>query len=81
MVLTGAGISAASGIPTFRGDGGFWNKEKVVDPNGPAEEVDPQLILTLSYYSEHPKQTWEWLQNFYKIKSKAKPNKGHYALS
>jgi NAD-dependent SIR2 family protein deacetylase len=29
LVLTGAGMSAASGIPTFRGTNGFWNKEKV----------------------------------------------------
>jgi NAD-dependent SIR2 family protein deacetylase len=27
MILTGAGLSAASGIPTFRGDNGFWKRE------------------------------------------------------
>lgn len=55
MVLTGAGISAASGIPTFRGDGGFYRKDKVqYDPNDPASEIDPQVLLTLSFYSQHP---------------------------
>ena len=34
LILTGAGMSAASGIPTFRGDDGFWRKEKV--------EIDPE---------------------------------------
>lgn len=36
LILTGAGMSAASGIPTFRGDGGFWRKEAVeISPNDP----------------------------------------------
>jgi len=29
LILTGAGMSAASGIPTFRGEDGFWNKNQV----------------------------------------------------
>lgn len=51
MILTGAGISAASGIPTFRGDNGFWSKSY-------GEETDPMKILTLSYFSENPKLNW-----------------------
>lgn len=34
LILTGAGLSAASGIPTFRGDNGFWTKTY-------GEETDP----------------------------------------
>ena len=39
VILTGAGLSAASGIPTFRGDNGFWTKAY-------GDESDPTVILT-----------------------------------
>ena len=51
MILTGAGLSAASGIPTFRGDNGFWTKSY----DG---ENDPEKILTMAYFKENPSVTW-----------------------
>jgi len=47
-VLTGAGISAESGIPTFRGEDGLWRKYR-------AEE-----LATPSAFSRDPKLIWEW---------------------
>ena len=44
-VLTGAGISAASGIPTFRGRNGFWKKSKRCGESG-----DPQKLLTNGFF-------------------------------
>lgn len=50
-ILTGAGLSAASGIPTFRGDNGFWSKKY-------GTENDPTIILTQRYFGENPALNW-----------------------
>ncbi len=48
MILTGAGLSAASGIPTFRGAGGFWTQKKYEG------YTDPEVILTMETFKKDP---------------------------
>jgi NAD-dependent deacetylase len=68
VVLTGAGISAESGIRTFRDNDGLWHKHRVEEVATPeAWERDPGLVQ--SFYNERRKQVIE-----------ASPNAGHRAL-
>ncbi len=67
--LTGAGISAESGIPTFRGPGGLWK-------NFRAEE-----LATPEAFARDPKLVWEWYDWRRCLIANAKPNAGHYALA
>ncbi len=69
LVLTGAGVSAESGIPTFRDLGGLWESypvEKVASPEGFAE--DPELVWR--FYSERRRRAGD-----------CAPNPGHQALA
>ena len=75
LVLTGAGISAASGIPTFRGQDGFWKKTTTY---GGVE--DPEEILTNKFFKLHPEAVWTWHYDFFELQSKCEPNAGHYAV-
>jgi NAD-dependent deacetylase len=69
VILTGAGISAESGIKTFRGSDGLWENHKVTDVATPeAWQRDPQLVLR--FYNERRKQIRQ-----------AQPNKAHTALA
>jgi NAD-dependent deacetylase len=68
-VLTGAGISAESGIPTFRGAGGLWRNFK-------AEE-----LATPSAFERDPKLVWEWYDWRRGLIAGAQPNAGHRALA
>jgi len=67
-VLTGAGISAESGVPTFRGAGGLWKDYK------------PEELATPEAFAKNPKLVWEWYNWRREIISKALPNAGHRAL-
>jgi NAD-dependent deacetylase len=68
VILTGAGISAESGIKTFRGSDGLWENHKVTDVATPeAWQRDPELVLR--FYNERRKQ----------IRT-VQPNKAHLAL-
>lgn len=68
-VLTGAGISAESGIPTFRGKDGLWKKHR-------AEE-----LATPSAFSENPKLVWEWYDWRRGLIAPKEPNSGHRVLA
>ena len=67
-VLTGAGISAESGIPTFRGEGGLWKNYK------------PEELATPEAFARDPKLVWEWYNWRRELIKTAQPNAGHRAL-
>ncbi len=69
VAFTGAGISAESGVSTFRGEGGIWKKFK-------AEE-----LASFDAFIRNPELVWEWYANRKKILSTVQPNPGHYALA
>ena len=69
IAFTGAGISAESGIPTFRGKGGLWEKYK------------PEEIATPEAFERDPVKVWEWYKMRMELIAKAKPNPGHIALA
>merc|ERR1719379_114600 len=73
VVLTGAGVSAESGIPTFRGSDGFWTVG--------SENYRPQELATWEKFNEMPEELWRWYQYRWGICTKANPNPGHYALA
>ena len=68
-VLTGAGISAESGVPTFReAQTGLWS------------QYDPQELATPGAFKENPRLVWEWYAWRRELISQADPNPGHFAL-
>ena len=69
LVITGAGISAESGIPTFRGECGYWRglrAEELASPEG---------------FKKNPKLVWDWYCERRELVAQAKPNAAHLALA
>ncbi|RME02253.1 MAG: RNA polymerase subunit sigma [Deltaproteobacteria bacterium] len=73
MVLTGAGISAESGIPTFRGKEGYWRVG--------SRNYHPQEMATHAMFERHPEAVWRWYLHRREICRQARPNAGHRAVA
>ena len=69
VFFTGAGISAESGIETFRGEGGLWTKLK------------PEELASFDAFLKNPDLVWEWYQYRRRIIEETKPNPGHLAIA
>jgi NAD-dependent deacetylase len=67
-VLTGAGISAESGVPTFRGPGGLWRNHK------------PERLATPEAFRQDPALVWQWYDHRRQNLAQVEPNAGHHAL-
>lgn len=70
VAFTGAGISAESGIPTYRGEGGLWS------------EYDPAKYASIDHFRRDPSYYWSFFRDLrYRIVAEARPNAGHVALA
>lgn len=70
VAFTGAGISAESGIPTYRGEGGLWTK------------YDPNKYASIDYFLQNPSYYWNFFKDVrYPILKKVKSNNAHRALA
>jgi len=67
-VMTGAGISAESGVPTFRGAGGYWRGR------------DPMSLATPEAFAADPSLVWEWYDHRRHLVAACAPNAAHHAL-
>jgi NAD-dependent deacetylase len=68
LVLTGAGISAESGIPTFRGKDGYWRNR------------DPRTLATEAAFEQDPELVWEWYRERRRLIRRSEPNAAHVAV-
>jgi NAD-dependent protein deacetylase/lipoamidase len=69
LALTGAGVSAESGIPTFRGEGGLWKL------------YDPIKVASIDYFMADPSAYWSVAKDRGRVALAARPNPGHLALA
>jgi NAD-dependent deacetylase len=69
VALTGAGISAESGVPTFRGAAGLWR------------EYHPEDLATPDAFRRDPRLVWEWYLWRRRAIAHAQPNRGHLVLA
>ena len=73
IALTGAGVSAESGVPTFRGPEGYWTVGSAV--------YTPQEIATVEMFTREPAAVWAWYLRRFAIVRRVEPNPAHDALA
>jgi len=69
LVLTGAGVSPESGIPTFRGKDGYWRN------------LDPTKLATPEAFERDPQLVWDWYRERRQRIRNARPNAAHEAIA
>ena len=69
VVFTGAGVSAESGVPTFRGPGGMWNQMRAED------------LATPDAFARDPRLVWEWYAWRRELVARCAPNAAHHAIA
>jgi len=69
LFLTGAGLSAASGIPTFRGPEGYWTIG--------SQNYMPTEMATQAMFSRYPEKVWDWYLYRFGVCAQSQPNEGH----
>lgn len=67
-VLTGAGVSAESGVKTFRDPDGLWAKFR------------PEELANFDAFMQNPDLVWDWYQHRRDVVNEVSPNPGHFAL-
>lgn len=68
-IISGAGVSAESGVPTFRGAGGYWRKWQAQD------------LATPQAFARNPSQVWEFYHYRREVMQSKEPNPGHLAIA
>lgn len=69
VAFTGAGVSAESGVPTFRGPGGLWRNHR------------PEDLATPGAFARDPELVWEWYRWRRSLVARCQPNAAHLALA
>lgn len=69
LIITGAGVSAESGIPTFRGKDGYWRN------------LDPIKLATPEAFARDPELVWQWYRERRHRIRDAQPNAAHKAIA
>lgn len=76
LIVTGAGMSVDSGVPTYRGSNGIWTKSiKIGDKDYSYDEIS-----SLKMWKEKPDLAWGFKSNFYHLMNSLEPHRGYYEL-